>query len=84
VLVTDEGEESGRRALNAYALANYGLPLAELERIQLLVTGTAAEVAAGLARYAAAGVRHVVLRVGAMGLPTQLDQLERIAAVALR
>jgi hypothetical protein len=25
-----------------------------------------------------------VLRVGAMGLPAQLEQLERIAAVALR
>ena len=36
----DRSLEDGRRALGDYALANYGMPLEELEKIQAIVTGT--------------------------------------------
>jgi alkanesulfonate monooxygenase SsuD/methylene tetrahydromethanopterin reductase-like flavin-dependent oxidoreductase (luciferase family) len=77
----DEGVESGRQALDDYARANYGVPLAELEKIQAVVTGSADQVLEGLARYVAAGARHIVIRPGALDLHSQRDQLERIAAL---
>ena len=77
----DEGVESGRRALDDYARASYGMPLEELEKIQAVVTGSADQVLEGLARYVAAGARHIVIRLGALDLHSQRDQLERIAAL---
>ncbi|MGW1811349.1 LLM class flavin-dependent oxidoreductase [Streptomyces sp. NPDC002078] len=83
VRVTDDGEDadSGRRGLDAYARAVYGMPLAELERIQAVVTGSAEEVRARLTRFVAAGARHLVVRLGAVDLASQRDQLERVAAL---
>ncbi|WP_051939276.1 LLM class flavin-dependent oxidoreductase [Phaeacidiphilus oryzae] len=75
----DDRPESGRRALDAYARATYGMPLEELERIQAVATGNADHVLHRLERYAAAGVQHVVARLGALDLPSQRDQLEQIA-----
>lgn len=77
----DDGVAAGRRALDAYAHANYGLPLEELERIQAVVTGTPEDVVAGLARYRDAGAHHVVIRPGALDLASQRDQLRRLAAL---
>ena len=77
----DRSLEDGRRALGDYALANYGMPLEELEKIQAVVTGTAAEVTESLRRYVAAGARHLVIRLGALSLQTQRDQLEQVAAL---
>jgi alkanesulfonate monooxygenase SsuD/methylene tetrahydromethanopterin reductase-like flavin-dependent oxidoreductase (luciferase family) len=77
----DEGVETGRRAMDDYAQANYGVPLAELETIQAVVTGSADQVLDGLARYVAAGARHLVIRPGALDLHSQRDQLDRIAAL---
>ncbi|WP_433176942.1 LLM class flavin-dependent oxidoreductase [Actinoallomurus sp. CA-150999] len=77
----DESVESGRRALQDYARATYGMPLEELEKIQAVVTGSADQVLDGLGRYVAAGARHLVIRLGAVDLPTQRDQLDRIAAL---
>jgi alkanesulfonate monooxygenase SsuD/methylene tetrahydromethanopterin reductase-like flavin-dependent oxidoreductase (luciferase family) len=77
----DRSLEDGRRALGDYALANYGMPLEELEKIQAVVTGTAAEVTESLRRYVAAGARHLVIRLGALSLHTQRDQLEQVAAL---
>ncbi|MFF1903486.1 LLM class flavin-dependent oxidoreductase [Kitasatospora sp. NPDC058218] len=77
----DDGVAAGRRALDAYAHANYGLPLEELERIQAVVTGTPEDVVAGLARYRDAGAHHVVVRPGALDLASQRDQLRRLAAL---
>ena len=59
----DSSIESGRRALDDYAKVNYGTPLEELEKIQAVMTGTAAEVTEGLRRYVAAGARHLVIRL---------------------
>ena len=80
VLIDDDAEH-GRSALDAFARANYGLPLEELETIQSLVTGPPATVAAHLSRYTAQGARHLVCRLGALGLPGQREQLERLAEV---
>ncbi|MFB7331003.1 LLM class flavin-dependent oxidoreductase [Streptomyces adustus] len=75
----DDDAESGRRALDAYARAVYGMPLEELERIQAVVTGSADQVLGVLNRYVAAGARHIVVRLAALDLRSQCDQLERIA-----
>ncbi|MER7756480.1 LLM class flavin-dependent oxidoreductase [Kitasatospora sp. NPDC097643] len=77
----DRDVEAARQTVDAYALANYGLPLAEVEKIQAFALGTPEEVAATLGRYAAAGARHLVVRLGALDLPSQREQLERLAAV---
>ncbi len=77
----DDSIESGRQALDDYANANYGMPLAELEKIQAVISGTPDQVAEGLGRYLAAGARHLVIRLGALDLHSQRDQLERIAAL---
>ncbi|WP_238013425.1 LLM class flavin-dependent oxidoreductase [Dactylosporangium sp. AC04546] len=75
----DRDVATGRRVLDDYARASYGMPLSDLERIQAVVTGTAAEVRMALDRYAAAGARHVVLRLGGLDLRDQREQLERVA-----
>ena len=77
----DGSIESGRQALDDYANANYGMPLAGLEKIQAVITGTPEQVAEALSRYIAAGARHLVIRLGALDLHSQRDQLERIAAL---
>ncbi|NUR83944.1 MAG: LLM class flavin-dependent oxidoreductase, partial [Nonomuraea sp.] len=75
----DEGAEHGRRALDAHARADYGLPLEELEQIQAVVTRSGAQVREGLAQYVAAGARHLVCRPAAVGLRTLGDRVERVA-----
>ncbi|MFD7877964.1 LLM class flavin-dependent oxidoreductase [Streptomyces sp. NPDC059766] len=75
----DDDAEHGRRATDAYARATYGMPLEELERIQAVVTGSADQVLRRLDRYVAAGARHIVVRLAALDLRTQREQLERIA-----
>ncbi|ONH22569.1 LLM class flavin-dependent oxidoreductase [Pseudofrankia asymbiotica] len=77
----DDDVESGRRALDDYARATYGMPLGELEKIQAVVTGSADQVLDGLARYVTGGARHIVARLGALDLDSQLRQLERLAAL---
>jgi alkanesulfonate monooxygenase SsuD/methylene tetrahydromethanopterin reductase-like flavin-dependent oxidoreductase (luciferase family) len=79
VLIADD-PPAGRRALEEYALASYRMPLELVEKVQLLVAGPPAEVRAVLDRYVAAGARHLVLRIGALDLRTQRDQLELLAA----
>ena len=76
-----EAVDDGRRALDDYARATYGLPLAELATIQAVVTGSADQVHAALVRYLDAGARHLVIRLGAVDLHAQRDQLERVAAL---
>jgi alkanesulfonate monooxygenase SsuD/methylene tetrahydromethanopterin reductase-like flavin-dependent oxidoreductase (luciferase family) len=80
VLVIDD-LPAGRRALAGYARATYRMPLEIVETIQALVAGPAEVIVAALLRYVAAGARHLVCRIGALDLATQLDQLERLSAV---
>ena len=77
----DSSIHSGRRALDDYAIANYGMPLEELEKIQAIITGTPQHVTESLSRYIAAGARHVIIRLGALDLHSQRDQLEQVAAL---
>jgi alkanesulfonate monooxygenase SsuD/methylene tetrahydromethanopterin reductase-like flavin-dependent oxidoreductase (luciferase family) len=72
----DRSLPGGRRALGDYAQVNYGMPLEELEKIQAVVTGTAADVTESLRRYVEAGAQHIVIR-----LDSQRDQLEQVAAL---
>jgi alkanesulfonate monooxygenase SsuD/methylene tetrahydromethanopterin reductase-like flavin-dependent oxidoreductase (luciferase family) len=74
--------EAGRRSLQDYARANYGLALEELETIQAVVTGRPEQVAAQLGRYIAAGARHLVCRIGTLDLTSQRMQLEQIAELS--
>ncbi|RSS37641.1 LLM class flavin-dependent oxidoreductase [Streptomyces sp. WAC08241] len=79
----DDGPDAdpgdGRRAMDAYARATYGMPLEDLEKVQAVVTGSADRVRERLEEYVAAGARHVVARLGALDLRSQRDQLERLA-----
>jgi alkanesulfonate monooxygenase SsuD/methylene tetrahydromethanopterin reductase-like flavin-dependent oxidoreductase (luciferase family) len=70
-----------RQVMEAYAPANYGLTLDELEKIQAVVIGPPEHVAARLAQYTAAGARHLIIRIGALDLADQYDQLERLVSV---
>lgn len=78
VLISDE-VDGGRRALDEYSRANYGLTLDALQSVQAVIAGPPARVASRLGRYIAAGARHIVCRIGALDRTSQLDQLERIA-----
>ncbi len=80
VLIADT-VESGRDALADYSRANYGLALRDLEAIQAVTTGPSAQVAAHLAGYIAAEARHLVCRIGTVGLGSARDQLERLAEI---
>jgi alkanesulfonate monooxygenase SsuD/methylene tetrahydromethanopterin reductase-like flavin-dependent oxidoreductase (luciferase family) len=75
----DDDIDSGRRALDDYAKAVYGMPLEELEKIQAVAIGTARQVLQRLERYVAAGARHIVARLGALTLRSQHDQLQLVA-----
>lgn len=78
----DRTTEDARRVMEAYALSNYGLPLAEVEQIQAFALGTPEEVAATLERYRAAGATHLVARLGALDLASQREQLALLAKTA--
>jgi alkanesulfonate monooxygenase SsuD/methylene tetrahydromethanopterin reductase-like flavin-dependent oxidoreductase (luciferase family) len=80
VLIADD-VASGRAGLEEFSLANYRLPLAQLETIQAVIAGPPEHVAAALGRYIAAGARHLVLRLAAPSLRAQREQLERIAGI---
>jgi alkanesulfonate monooxygenase SsuD/methylene tetrahydromethanopterin reductase-like flavin-dependent oxidoreductase (luciferase family) len=80
VLVTD-APDGGARAMSDYAAAAYGLSRPELQAIQALVAGPPEHVARQLARYVDAGARHLVCRIAASDLPSQRDQLTRLAAL---
>ncbi|MER6302778.1 LLM class flavin-dependent oxidoreductase [Kitasatospora sp. NPDC001539] len=75
----EEDTESARRATDAYARSNYGLPLEEVAQIQALAIGSPDQVAATLRRYAEAGARRIVARLAALDLAGQYEQLERLA-----
>jgi len=79
-LITDAAD-GGRAALDAYAMANYRRPVAELEKIQAIAAGTPEAVVEQLGRYVAQGARHLVIRIAAPDIPTQLGQLDRLVAL---
>ncbi|WAL66593.1 LLM class flavin-dependent oxidoreductase [Amycolatopsis cynarae] len=73
----DDDPERGERALAGYCQANYGLPLERVRTIQTLLTGP--DVAEQLARFAAAGARHVQLRIATVDPRVFDHQLIKVA-----
>jgi alkanesulfonate monooxygenase SsuD/methylene tetrahydromethanopterin reductase-like flavin-dependent oxidoreductase (luciferase family) len=78
LLITSD-VEAGRRALGEYTQATYRMPVEVVETIQVLIAGPLELVASQLDRYIAAGARHIVCRIGALDLQSQLDQLELVS-----
>ncbi|MEV8636127.1 LLM class flavin-dependent oxidoreductase [Streptosporangium sp. NPDC051023] len=81
ILIIDDVEE-GERRFDAYCRATYGLPYETVRTIQATIVGPVERVTATLARYVAAGAEHLVCRIAAPSVDTQLDQLELIAGIA--
>ncbi|WP_329180302.1 LLM class flavin-dependent oxidoreductase [Streptomyces sp. NBC_01477] len=79
-LITDAAD-GGRAALDAYAWANYGRPVEEMEKIQANAAGTPEAVVEQLGRYVGQGARHLVIRIAAPDIPAQLGQLDRLVAL---
>jgi alkanesulfonate monooxygenase SsuD/methylene tetrahydromethanopterin reductase-like flavin-dependent oxidoreductase (luciferase family) len=77
VAVTDTVER-GRELLGTFAEASYGMPLEQLEQVQALAAGPADVVAEKLRGYAAAGARHLAVRIATTTLESQREQLEQI------
>jgi alkanesulfonate monooxygenase SsuD/methylene tetrahydromethanopterin reductase-like flavin-dependent oxidoreductase (luciferase family) len=80
VLVTDDIEK-GREQLDRYTRATYKWPLEVVETIQLLVAGPPAYLRERLHPYLEAGARHLVCRIGALGIEAQLEQLALVRAL---
>jgi alkanesulfonate monooxygenase SsuD/methylene tetrahydromethanopterin reductase-like flavin-dependent oxidoreductase (luciferase family) len=78
VLITGD-VETGQRALAEYTQNNYGVPLEIAKTIQLLIAGPEETVREQLDQYIAAGAEHIVIRIAALDIKTQKDQLGRIA-----
>jgi alkanesulfonate monooxygenase SsuD/methylene tetrahydromethanopterin reductase-like flavin-dependent oxidoreductase (luciferase family) len=77
VAVTDSAA-SGRRLLEEFSQANYGMPLAQLETIQALAAGPPEHVAERLRGYVVAGARHLACRIATTSLAAQREQLDQI------
>ena len=75
--VTDSAA-SGRRLLEEFSQASYGMPLAQLETIQALAAGPPEHVAERLRGYVAAGARHLACRIATTSLAAQREQLDQI------
>ena len=75
--VTDSAA-SGRRLLEEFSQASYGMPLAQLETIQALAAGPPEYVAERLRGYGAAGARHLACRIATTSLAAQREQLDQI------
>ena len=78
VLVEDD-VDLGRALLEEYCRRNYGMPADFVQRIQMQVTGSAAEVAARLREYE--GAEHVLLRIASTDPKVFDEQLPRLAEV---
>jgi alkanesulfonate monooxygenase SsuD/methylene tetrahydromethanopterin reductase-like flavin-dependent oxidoreductase (luciferase family) len=77
----DDDADRGRQALEAYAKATYRMPLEQVGRIQVFITGSMAQVEAQLARYVDAGAAHVLLRIAAVDPGTFASQFARIGTL---
>ena len=77
VAVTDSAA-SGRRLLEEFSQASYGMPLAQLETIQALAAGPPEYVAERLRGYVAAGARHLACRIATTSLAAQREQLDQV------
>lgn len=79
----DTDRDRARRIMTGYCEANYRLPVETVAAIQVLITGTAEEVRAGLAAYVEAGTRHIAIRIGTLEQNLWADQLGQLARLLL-
>ena len=77
----DDDADRGRQALAEYAKATYRMPLEQVGRIQVFITGSMAEVEAQLARYVDAGAAHVLLRIAAVDPATFASHFARVGTL---
>lgn len=73
--------ENGRGALEEYCQVYYGFPLEFVEKIQVFLTGSREEVAAGLRRYVDAGARHVLVRPATVVPEVFAEQVSQVGAM---
>jgi alkanesulfonate monooxygenase SsuD/methylene tetrahydromethanopterin reductase-like flavin-dependent oxidoreductase (luciferase family) len=71
----DPDVERARHVLDEYCTSLYGLALGELETIQTWLIGSPEDVGVELARYAKAGAKHFVIRIGGVDPTPQLEPL---------
>jgi alkanesulfonate monooxygenase SsuD/methylene tetrahydromethanopterin reductase-like flavin-dependent oxidoreductase (luciferase family) len=74
-VLVDDDEERGRKGLDAYCQAMYRMPLDQVDKIQVMLTGSAEQVAEGLRRYHDAGARHVIIRMATLDAAAHLDEV---------
>ena len=77
----DDDSTRGRAALDAYCRTTYRMPVDQVEKIQVLMTGSANDIAAQLNRYITAGAHHVLIRIAAItpdSFTTQFDQVTNL------
>jgi alkanesulfonate monooxygenase SsuD/methylene tetrahydromethanopterin reductase-like flavin-dependent oxidoreductase (luciferase family) len=80
-VIVDDDAERGHRAAEEWCLRWYELPFEMVSSVQAFVIGSAADVAAGIARYVQAGARHIVVRMASVDPE---EDLALVAGVVLR
>jgi alkanesulfonate monooxygenase SsuD/methylene tetrahydromethanopterin reductase-like flavin-dependent oxidoreductase (luciferase family) len=80
-VLIDEDAGRVRRRLAEYCQANYRAPLEFVETIQVYITGSRAEVTAGLRRYLDAGAQHVLVRPATTDPESFAEQVSLVAAL---
>lgn len=78
----DDDAERGRAALEEYCAANYRMPLDEVGKIQVMMTGP--DVAGQLGRFFDAGAEDVLIRIAAVAPADFEDQLAGVAELLPR
>ena len=72
-VAVDDRPSVAAEQLDRYMLGYYGVPAAVMAGVQACHTGTVASAAEWVATYAAAGARHLILRMGTPELDTHRD-----------
>jgi alkanesulfonate monooxygenase SsuD/methylene tetrahydromethanopterin reductase-like flavin-dependent oxidoreductase (luciferase family) len=80
-VLVDNDAERGHRTAEDWCLRWYELPFEMVSSVQAFVIGSAADVAARIARYVDAGARHIVVRMASVDPE---EDLALVADVALR
>jgi alkanesulfonate monooxygenase SsuD/methylene tetrahydromethanopterin reductase-like flavin-dependent oxidoreductase (luciferase family) len=75
----DDDQERGVAALDRFCRAGYLRPYDEVSRIQVMCTGP--DVAAQLGTFVAAGVEHIIIRIGALEPDVIAGQLTAAAGL---
>ncbi|WP_216675882.1 LLM class flavin-dependent oxidoreductase [Nocardia terpenica] len=80
-IVVDDDPDRARAVMRDYAETTYRMPLERIEQIQVMIAGSAEDVASRLNRYVEAGAEHILLRIAAIDPITFAAQLDRVTAL---